>query len=195
MRALRVLSALTLLVMLAPARAADATDDALAQLPSHIAVDSRFHVSAQPTAEALAKLPAAGVRTVINLRPASEAPGLDEKSVVEGAGMKYLSLPIAGVAGLTRDNVGAFDRLLADAGAGDGKVLMHCASGNRVGAMMALRARWVQGKSVDEALAIGRGAGLKGLEADVKSLLQAESPQAAAPAPDAVSAASPYRQN
>jgi uncharacterized protein (TIGR01244 family) len=149
-------------------------------------VDSRFHVSAQPSAEALTKLPAAGVRTVINLRPASETPDLDEKSVVEKAGMAYRSLPIAGAAGLTRENVTAFDRLLSEAG--EGKVLMHCASGNRVGAMMALRARWLQGKSAEEALAIGRSTGLKGLEGDVKGLLQA-----AAPSADAVSAASAYR--
>ena len=70
---------------------------------------------------------------------------------------------------------------------GEGKVLMHCGSGNRVGAMMALRARWVQGRSAEEALAIGRSSGLKGLEGDVRTLLQAEAPQA-----DAVSAASPY---
>jgi uncharacterized protein (TIGR01244 family) len=179
-----------LLVLLAAstvgAAGAEAPADALSQLPAHIAVDSRFHVSAQPSADAFMKLPAAGVRTVINLRPAGEAPGLDEKSLVEKAGMKYRALPIAGAADLTRDNVATFDRMLAEEG--EGKVLMHCASGNRVGAMMALRARWVQGKSAEEALAIGRSSGLKGLEVDVNTLLQAEEPQA-----DAVSAASPYR--
>jgi uncharacterized protein (TIGR01244 family) len=166
--------------------AAEAQVDALSQLPAHIAVDQRFHVSAQPSAEALVKLPASGVRTVINLRPASEVPELDEKSVVEKAGMKYLSLPIAGAAGLTRENVTAFDRLMADAG--EGKVLMHCASGNRVGAMMALRARWIQGKSAEEALVIGKSSGLKGLEGDVRGLLQADVPQT-----DVVSAPSAYR--
>lgn len=185
MRASRIVHGLLLLVAFA-AGAAEAPADALSQLPAHIALDSRLHVSAQPSAEALVKLPSAGVRTIINLRPASETPDLDEKSVVEKAGMKYHSLPVAGAAGLTRQNVAAFDRLLAEAG--EGKVLMHCASGNRVGAMMALRARWIQGKSADEALAIGRGSGLKGLEGDVKTLLQAEASQ-----PDAVSSASPYR--
>jgi uncharacterized protein (TIGR01244 family) len=187
MRTLRLIPVLMLLAIAGGTGAGEATADALSQLPLHVAVDSRFHVSAQPTAEALVNLPAAGVRTVINLRPASETPDLDEKSLVEKAGMKYHSLPIAGVAGLTRDNVATFDRLLAESQ--EGKVLLHCASGNRVGAMMALRARWVQGKSAEEALAIGKGAGLKGLEADVKTLLQAE-----APAADVVSAPSPYRQ-
>jgi uncharacterized protein (TIGR01244 family) len=166
---------------------AEAPVDALSQLPAHVTVDERFHVSAQPTAEAIVKLPSAGVRTVINLRPASETPDLDEKGIVEKAGMKYVSLPVAGAAGLTRDNVLAFDQAMA--AADGGKVLMHCASGNRVGAMMALRARWIQGKSADEALAIGKSSGLKGLEGDVKALLQPEPPKV-----DVVSAPSAYRQ-
>lgn len=185
MRAIRILHGLWLLAAFS-ACAGEAPADALTQLPAHIALDSRLHVSAQPTAEALVTLPSAGVRTVINLRPASETPDLDEKSVVEKSGMQYRSLPVAGAAGLTRENVASFDRLLAEAG--EGKVLMHCASGNRVGAMMALRARWIQGKSADEALAIGRGSGLKGLEGDVKTLLQADPAR-----PDAVSGASAYR--
>jgi len=187
MRANLFRKALVMVVLVATAAGAgEAPADALAQLPAHIAVDARFHVSAQPTAEALVKLPSAGVRTVINLRPAAETPDLDEKAVVEKAGMIYRSLPIAGAAGLTKENVAAFDRMMAEAG--EGKVLMHCASGNRVGAMMALRARWLQGKSADEALEIGRNSGLKGLEGDVKALLQTDVQPA-----DAVSAASPYR--
>jgi uncharacterized protein (TIGR01244 family) len=188
MHAARLASALLVLLASSTAGAAGAETppDALSQLPAHIAVDSRLHVSAQPTAEAFMNLPAAGVRTVINLRPAGETPDLDEKSIVEKAGMKYRALPIAGAAGLTRDNVALFDRILAETG--EGKVLMHCGSGNRVGAMMALRAHWVQGKSAEEALVIGRSSGLKGLEGEVKSLLQSEAPQA-----DAISAASPYR--
>jgi uncharacterized protein (TIGR01244 family) len=137
------------------------------------------------------RLPAAGVRTVINLRPASETPDLDEKSLVENAGMAYRWLPIAGSAGLTRENVSAFDRMLAESG--EGRVLVHCASGNRVGAMMALRARWVQAKSPEEALAIGKGAGLKGLEGDVKALLQPEAPKVEVPDSGVVSGASADR--
>lgn len=148
----------------------------LAALPGHIALDDRLHVSAQPSAEALKSLGAEGVRTVINLRPPAETPDLDEKAVVEAGGVTYRALPIAGAAGLTRANVEAFDQLLAEAK--EGKVLMHCASGNRVGAMMALRARWLQGRSAEESLAIGRRSGLTGLAGDVKKLVDAESPPA-----------------
>lgn len=187
MRASRLLGLLLPVLFLAAVRAADAPPavvappaDVLAGLPSHVRVDARLHVSGQPSAEALTQLRAAGVRTVIDLRPDAETPDLDERQVAEAAGLAYRALPIAGKAGLTRDNVAAFDRLLAEAG--EGEVLAHCASGNRAGALLALRARWVQGRSAEEALAIGKAAGLTGLEADVKALL----------GEDAVSSASPY---
>jgi uncharacterized protein (TIGR01244 family) len=157
-----------------------AEGDVLAMLPNHIALDTRTHVSGQPSEEALAKLAAAGVRTVIDLRPDQETPALDERAIVEKSGVRYRSLPIGGRADLTRENVATFDRMLNESQ--PGAVLMHCASGNRVGAMMALRARWVQGKSAGESLAIGKAAGLAGLTGDVQQLLSGS---------DEVSAASP----
>jgi uncharacterized protein (TIGR01244 family) len=161
-------SVLTCFVIVASAAEADV----LTSLPGHVAMDARLHSSGQPSIEALTKLGSTGVRTVIDLRPDAETPDLDEKAVVEKAGVVYRSLPIAGKASLTRENVVAFDKLLAEAK--QGEVLVHCASGNRVGAMMALRARWLQGKSPDEALAIGKAAGMTGLAADVKNLIEQE---------------------
>lgn len=158
-----------LLWLSAVAGAADS--EVLASLPSRTVLDTRVHGSGQPSIEVLTRLGSAGVRTVIDLRPDSETPDLDEKSVVEKSGVVYRALPIAGKASLTQENVTAFDRMLAEAK--EGEVLVHCASGNRVGAMMALRARWLQGKSPDEAMAIGKAAGLTGLTADVKILLDA----------------------
>jgi uncharacterized protein (TIGR01244 family) len=157
-----------------------AEGDVLATLPNHIALDARIHVSGQPSGEVLAKLGAAGVRTVIDLRPDQETPAIDERAIVEKSGVRYRSLPIAGRADLTRENVATFDRMLNESQ--PGTVLMHCSSGNRVGAMMALRAHWVQGKNADEALAIGKAAGLTGLAGDVQQLLGSV---------DATSAASP----
>src|SRR5689334_19791536 len=89
-----------------------AGESPLASLPRHVALDAHRHASGQPTAEALAQLPAAGITTVIDLRPDQETPELDEKSVVEKAGLKYRTLPIAGAADLTRENVARFDQLL-----------------------------------------------------------------------------------
>ncbi len=48
----------------------------------------------------------------------------------------------------------------------EGPVLLHCRTGNRVGALLALRAS-MQGASDEEALEIGRKAGLGSLETAV----------------------------
>jgi len=50
-------------------------------------------------------------------------------------------------------------------------VLVHCMSGNRVGALFALRAFWLQGMSAVEALAVGRRYGLTKLEPLVVQIL------------------------
>lgn len=176
-RAVMMLAASTVLGVAIEVGAAES--EVLSSLPGHVAIGARLHGSAQPSIEVLTKLGSAGVRTVIDLRPDSETPDLDEKLVVERSGVAYRALPIAGKASLTRENVTAFDKLLSEAK--EGEVLVHCASGNRVGAMMALRARWLEGKSADEAMAIGKAAGMTGLTADVKTLLEAV--PAGAPAP------------
>ena len=113
-------------------------------------------------------LPESGVRHVIDLTHHSEAPDFDAETALRSLGIRYDRLPIRGADGLTRANVEAFDRLLAGA---DEPVLVHCGSSNRVGAMAALRAAWIQGKSAEEAIAIGRAWGLTGLESAVRERL------------------------
>ena len=111
-----------------------------------------------------------GVKHVIDLTQESESPNFDEEAALAEADIEYDRLPINGADGLTRENVVAFDRLLASA---DEPVLVHCGASNRVGAMAALRAGWLQGKDVEESLAIGREWGLKGLEPAVRGKLEA----------------------
>lgn len=117
------------------------------------------------TADDLPTLRAAGIRHVINLAPASETPGFDEAAAVQAAGMRYDPLPIAGAGDLDRAAVLAFDRLLQ---AADAPTLVHCGSGNRVGALVALRAAWLQGADEEAAVAEGRRWGLAGLEGEVR---------------------------
>jgi uncharacterized protein (TIGR01244 family) len=155
-----------------------AGESQLATLPRHVVIDQHRHVSGQPSAEAIAQLRSAGITTVIDLRPDQETPELDEKAAVEQTGIKYLALPISGAADLTRENVARFDQLLKATATGN--VLIHCASGNRVGAMLALQARWVLGKSAEESLAIGKAAGMTGLAGDVQKLVEAAPQQSPA---------------
>ena len=115
------------------------------------------------------KLRDAGIQQVIDLTPDVETPEFDEATAVRAAGMSYSNLPLRGAADLTRENVAIFDEMLRNA---KRPVLVHCASGNRVGAIAALRAAWIEGKSVEEAISIGKQWGLKGLEPQVRERLE-----------------------
>jgi uncharacterized protein (TIGR01244 family) len=116
----------------------------------------------------------AGVRYVVDLTADAETPEFDEAAAVRTAGIGYANLPIRGAADLTRQNVAAFDDLLRGA---TRPMLVHCASGNRVGAMVALRAAWIDGSPVEEAVSLGKAWGLKGLETEVRDRIAAGSSQ------------------
>lgn len=111
----------------------------------------------------------AGIRHVINLRPDGEMPDFDEAAAMRAAGIEYFSLPIGSAADLNLDNVRKLDAAMnAQAGAPS---LLHCASSNRVGALMALRAGWLQNKPAEEAVAEGKRWGLASLEGVVRQRL------------------------
>lgn len=125
--------------------------------------------SGQPTEEQFDKLEAAGVVHVLHLRPKGEqGTGWEEERAAK-ADVKFERLEIAGGAGLTRENVEAFAAKLD--GYGDDMVLVSCGSSNRVGAMFALKAAWLDGKSKEDAMALGKRAGMKSLTAKVEELL------------------------
>ncbi len=128
----------------------------------------RLLTGGQPDAEAWAKLAADGVTTVINLRPAAELGERDEAAEVTAAGMGYVQIPVAGAADITPENARALWTAMQQA---PGKVLVHCASGNRVGALLALGAA-EHGMSPEQALQYGRAAGLTGAEPRVREVLE-----------------------
>jgi uncharacterized protein (TIGR01244 family) len=111
-----------------------------------------------------------GVRTVINLCPPSEALDYDEAALVAELGMHYVNIPVAGPADLTVRNADLLAAAMAEAGA-DHQVLLHCASGNRAGALLALKAYCVDQLPPAQALELGRRAGLTALEPAVRQIL------------------------
>lgn len=124
----------------------------------------------QPTHEQLEALAAAGVRTVVNLRAPGEDAGYDEAAAARALGLAYVPIPVTGAADLTR----AKARQLADALASAsrrGAVLVHCASGNRVGALVALASAWEEHLPLADALRLGADAGLASLRAAVTQIL------------------------
>jgi uncharacterized protein (TIGR01244 family) len=126
----------------------------------------------QPSPEQLTAARDAGYKTVLNMRRPDEKGVGDEAEMVDGLGMEYLSIPIDGAAGLTRENTLAFAAALESA---EYPLIIHCGSGNRIGALFALKAFWVDGKSAEEALQIGLDSGLTRLEGAVTEILESES--------------------
>lgn len=123
----------------------------------------------QPDRPCLEALAEAGYRTVVNLRPVSEFDEFDEADVAGGLGLEYVHIPVAGADGLTGEAVEALDRVLADPQRRP--MLVHCGSGNRVGALVAVHAARKQGLGVDAALARGDAAGLTALRDAVREKL------------------------
>jgi len=125
----------------------------------------------QITEAQMEALAAAGYQTFVSLRfPTEQGAGWEEAYAAERR-VFFVRLPIAGAEDLTRANVEALDQILDAAG---GPVVVYCGSANRVGALVALRARWMDGAPAEDALALGRAAGLTQLEPSVAGLLASE---------------------
>jgi uncharacterized protein (TIGR01244 family) len=142
-------------------------------IPNYRLLKPGLAAAGQPTPTALQGLKAMGFRTVVNLRSEKEGPA-DEKAVVEAQGLRYVSIPILPDTFSLAD-VQALEKVLDDPAASP--VLVHCASSNRVGAAWAvIQAR--KGKSLEEAEAAGRAAGLTSpqMEAALKRVLGVSAP-------------------
>lgn len=111
----------------------------------------------------------AGFKTFISLRLPDEDGAGWEEAYATTRNVSFARLPVPGAGGLTRETVEALDGLL-DA-AGDEPAVLYCGSGNRVGALLALRAFWLDGASAEDALELGRAAGMTRLEPTVAELL------------------------
>lgn len=132
------------------------------------AVRDGLYASGQPATTDWTAISARGVRTVINLRPADEMAGRDEAAEVAAAGMRYVTVPVANASAITPDAA----RQLEDALRGAQRpVLLHCASGNRAGGLLAVAAAQQEGMPAEQAVQLGRRAGMKSTETRVRELL------------------------
>jgi uncharacterized protein (TIGR01244 family) len=143
----------------APEAAAPTTSSALVPIRNaRIPVEGVLS-GGQPTPEQIEAAARAGFRTVINIRTAGE-PGFEwEQAAVEKLGMTYVHIPVGGEESFTRETIAAIDEALREAKA-RGPVLYHCASGNRIGATLALRAAWVEGAPPQDAYRYGLASGM-----------------------------------
>lgn len=138
-------------------------------IPNLTQPQAQFAAGGQPSVEQLSKAAQTGLKRIINLRPPSEDAGFDEAAEARALGVEYHNLPVAGQADFNVGTVKALNALLESA---PGETLVHCASGNRVGALMALRAAWLLNSSADAAIETGRQWGLTKLEPVVRQMLK-----------------------
>ena len=132
-------------------------------------VSENLWVMGTPSDEQLAEFADNGGDVVINLLSQKEMTESEEAAVVTRNGMAYYHVPVNGADGVTLENARMVDRILLENN--DKTVLVHCASSNRVGALMALRAGWLDGMPVEKALEVGREHGMTSLEDKVKTML------------------------
>ncbi len=118
--------------------------------------ESGLATTGQPTTAALDAAAEAGYAAVIDFRGADEDRGIDEQAEVEKRGLRYIAIPVTGDADISFENAATLDRILSEI---DGPVLMHCKSGNRAAAILALREKQ-NGADSDSALELGLKAGL-----------------------------------
>jgi uncharacterized protein (TIGR01244 family) len=162
--------AMTCLIVLLGFGQVNAADQLRLDLTNERLPQQNRLVSGAIDAEDLGRLRAAGVRHVINLRTQEESKGFAEAQIAAGLGIDYHSIPIKGAESLTKENARMLDELLEQAG--EEPTLIHCASGNRVGALIAVREAWIKGQSVEAAIAEGKRWGLTGLEGAVRGVLE-----------------------
>jgi uncharacterized protein (TIGR01244 family) len=133
-----------------------------AEVPSSIKGVPDYHVvrpnlatAGQPSPEALKQLKDLGFKTVINLRTEGEG-AKDEEPLVRELGLRYVWVPVTPQS-LSAKDVDDVAAVLNDESAGP--VLLHCASANRAGALVAaVSVR--NGKTIEEAEAEGARVGL-----------------------------------
>ncbi len=123
----------------------------------------------QPSEAQLRQAHATGYRTVISLLPDGET--ATEGTLARELGLRFVSIPVHGAEDLTEAKASELGRALHAEGALP--VILHCASGNRAGALLALEQFYVEHASTQEALTIGDRAGLKALRAAVEERLKA----------------------
>jgi uncharacterized protein (TIGR01244 family) len=140
--------------------AAAPAGDGLASIaiPQAKSADPEILTGGQPTDDQLKQAKEKGVKTIVNLRSKGEEKEFaTEEAKAKELGLNYVHIPIDGKTGdgLNEENAKKLAELVNQKPA-----IVHCASGQRVGALFALKAFYVDKKSPEEALAVGKANGL-----------------------------------
>jgi uncharacterized protein (TIGR01244 family) len=123
-------------------------------------------IGGQPTPQQLKAIHEAGYRTIVSLRTDDERGDESEQAAVKRMGMKFVSIPVAGAAGLTADNARALDKALSEQDALP--AVVHCSTGQRVSALLGLKAFVVDRLSAVAAIDLAKSLGMKQFEAALR---------------------------
>ena len=127
-------------------------------------------VGGEPTPAQRQTLIDAGYKTMVSLRGHGES--AFTKDDYEKSGAKLVHLPISGPHDFSEAFLEKFNEVISTT---DTPRVIFCATGNRVGAALALHAFRFKGHDVNSALELGKNAGLTRLEPFVRSWLDAQS--------------------
>ncbi|MBI4909162.1 MAG: tyrosine-protein phosphatase [Acidobacteria bacterium] len=130
----------------------------LAGVPNFWKVNEGVYRGGQPTTEGFKSLAGLGVKTVINLRRISEHSQSDEENAVRANGMRYVSVPMKGLAAPTNEQIYKILAILGNAAAAP--VFIHCKRGaDRTGTVIACyrisHDSWENRKALSEARSLG----------------------------------------
>jgi uncharacterized protein (TIGR01244 family) len=128
-------------------------------------------IGGQPSPEQITAIQEAGYRTVVTLRPHSERGDEGEQAAVERLGMRFVRIPVADAPGLTEDNARALAKTLAEEDALP--AVVHCSTGQRVSALLGLKAFVVDRMSAAAAIDLAKSLGMKKFEGALRQRIAA----------------------
>lgn len=138
-------------------------------------VDDHVYRGAQPTRDGFANLSKLGIQTVIDLREPGDR-SVTERKWVTGAGMRYVSVPMYGMATPSNESVLKVLGLLEDRGTGP--VFVHCKRGaDRTGGVIACYRVEQDHWKNDQALAEARSMGMSWFQTAIQSYVRKYRPR------------------
>jgi protein tyrosine/serine phosphatase len=127
-------------------------------LPNFRKVNDQVYRGGQPNDDGFKELLNLGIKTIIDLRQIGEHSQAEEEKLVNGLGMRFVSVPMKGMSTPQDEQVAEVLSLLTNSSAGP--VFVHCKRGaDRTGAVIAAyriaHDRWENSKALSEAKADG----------------------------------------
>ena len=133
-------------------------------------VDDHVYRGAQPTRDGFTNLSKLGIQTVIDLREPGDRSATERKWVTD-AGMRYVSVPMYGMAAPSNESVLKVLGLLEDRGTGP--VFVHCKRGaDRTGGVIACYRVEHDHWQNDRALAEARSMGMSWFQTAIQSYVR-----------------------